>query len=58
MKPQNAKLWCGKLSDGLYHFIGAIYEPELHELNVKGFTDYNEARQIMKQYNYELFKTQ
>lgn len=46
-----------KLSDGLYHFIGAIYEKELSDLSIKGFDSYSEAEHKMIEFNYIKFKT-
>ena len=45
-----------KLNDNLYHFIGAIYEQELTDINTKGINTYQEAIDIRNSYNYSEFK--
>jgi hypothetical protein len=50
-------LWTGKLNDGLWHFIGSIYEEELHQLNCVGFQSYQEAIDIRNKFGYKEFKT-
>lgn len=49
-------LSCLKLNDGLYHFIGAIFEQEFHLLNCKGFTNYTIAIDTRIKYGYGEFK--
>jgi len=41
--------------DGKYHFIGSTYEQEVHELGVKGFDNYQDARDVLKKYGYKVF---
>ena len=50
-------LSCLKLNDGLYHFIGAIFEQEFHLLNCKGFDNYSIAINTRIKYGYREFKT-
>jgi hypothetical protein len=50
-------LFIAKLSDGLFHFIGAVYEKELHQLSIKGFKHYWEAEDVRIQFNYLKFES-
>ena len=49
---RNRSLWIGKLSDGLFHFIGAVYEEELHQLSINGFEHYWQAVDARVKFNY------
>lgn len=46
-----------KRNDGLWHFIGDIYEKELSDKNIKGFASYQEVVDIRNAYGYSEFKT-
>lgn len=50
------QLFIMKLSDGLWHFIGAIHSQELTDLNTKGFRSYYEAEQTRIDWGYLPFK--
>lgn len=56
-KQHPRSLFISKLNDGLYHYIGAIYELELARLGWKGFTNYQDAITTRDSWGYSEFKT-
>lgn len=56
IKPRDASLSIVLMNDGLYHFVGSVYELELHKLSCKGWENYQDAIDIRNEYGYKEWK--